>query len=101
MPGPTRVAGWRGGTQPVASARSLAESGKRASVGIPRPLAFPQDPFLSLPLQLEASGDPGSGTFARLSALWRQKDGLPAVPESEEPGEKPRGPRSGLLSQKL
>lgn len=88
---------------PLSPTRSPAESEKRALLGVRRPLASPWDPFLSfsLPLQLQASGDSSPGTFARLSALRGQKDRLPAVPEPEEPGKKPRGPRSGLLSQKL
>lgn len=69
----------------------------------PCSLAFSRDPFLSLslPLQLQASGDLGPGTLARLSSLRGQKDGFPAVPEPEKSGEKPRGPGPGLLSQKL
>lgn len=76
---------------------------KEGFAGALRPLACLPYPFLSpsLPLQLQASGDPGPGTFSRLSALRGQKDRLPAVPEPEEPGKKPWGSRPGLLSQKL
>lgn len=84
-------------------ARSPAGSEKGALLPDQCALAFSRDPFLSLslPLQLQASGDPGPGTLARLSALRGQKDGFSAVPEPEKSGEKPRGPGPGLLSQKL
>ncbi|XP_067995680.1 inactive heparanase-2 isoform X2 [Melanerpes formicivorus] len=53
------------------------------------------------PCWLPAAGDSGAGPGPRLPALRGQEDGLSAVPQREEPSQKPWRARPGLLPQEL